>query len=103
MYETGIELKEEDFEFSKHPLSKKFILLVFEKYQLEYIAYFGGNMFYVSKQNSEPFTPLHPNSRYPEDIELVFDFMARERIRKIKHEKGALYRSAIQDLSELEE
>lgn len=99
MYEAGIELKEEDFEFSKPPLSKKFIRLVFEKYQLEYIAYFGGNMFYVSRQNSEPFTPLCPNARYPEDIELIFDFMTRERIRRIKYEKGVLYRSAVQGLS----
>lgn len=100
MYEAGIELKEEDFELAKPPLSKKFIRLVFEKYQLEYIAYFGGNVFYVSKQNSEPFTPLYPGARYPEDIELVFDFMARERIRRIKYEKGVLYRSAVPGLSE---
>lgn len=99
MYEAGIELKEEDFEFSKPPLSKKFIRLVFEKYQLEYIAYFGGNMFYVSGQNSEPFMPMHPNARYPEDIELVFDFMTRERIRRIRCEKGKLYRSAVSGLS----
>lgn len=100
MYEAGIELKEKDFEFSKPPLSKKFIRLVFEKYQLEYISYFGGNMFYVSRQNSEPFTPLYPNARYPEYIELVFDFMARERIRRIKFEKGVLYRSAVPGLSD---
>ena len=31
MYGAGIELTEEDFEFSKPPLSKKFIRLVFEK------------------------------------------------------------------------
>lgn len=99
MYETGVELKEEDFEFSKPPISKKFIRLVFEKYHLEYIAYFGGNMFYVSVHNSEPFIPLHPNARYPGDIELIFDFMARERIRRIKYEKGILYRSAVPGLS----
>lgn len=100
MYEAGIELTEEDFEFSKPPLSKKFIRLVFEKYQMEYIVYFGGNMFYVSGQNSEPLIPLYANARYPEDIELVFDFMTRERIRRIKYEKGVLYRSAVPGLSD---
>lgn len=100
MYGAGIELTEEDFEFSKPPLSKKFIRLIFEKYQLEYIAYFGENMFYVSGQNSEPLMPLYPNARYPEDIELVFDFMTRERIRRIKYEKGVLYRSAVPGLSD---
>ncbi len=100
MYEAGIELAEEDFEFSKPPLSKKFIRLVFEKYQLEYIAYFGGNMFYVSKQNLEPFMPISSRSGHPEDIELVFDFMARERIRRIKYEKGMLFRSTVSVLSD---
>ncbi|MDM7918214.1 MAG: hypothetical protein QUS12_03510 [Methanosarcina sp.] len=99
MYGAGIELTEEDFEFSKPPLSKKFIRLVFEKYQLEYIAYFGENMFYVSGQNSEPLMPL-PSARYPEDIELVFDFMTRERIRRIKYENGVLYRAAVPGLSD---
>lgn len=41
MYGAGIEVTDEDFEFAKPPLSKKFIRLVFEKYQLDYIAYFG--------------------------------------------------------------
>lgn len=101
MYGAGIELTEEDFEFSKPPpLSKKFIRLVFEKYQLEYIAYFGENMFYVSGQNSEPLAPLYPSSRYPEDIELVFDFMTRERIRRIKYENGVLLRSSVPELSD---
>lgn len=100
MYGAGIELTEEDFEFSKPPLSKKFIRLVFEKYQLEYIAYFGENMFYVSRQNSESFTPLYPGARYPEDIELVFDFMTRERIRRIKYENDMLFRSSVPKLSD---
>lgn len=98
MYETGIEMTDEDFEFAKPPLSKKFIRLVFEKYQLDYIAYFGENMFYVSGQNSQPLTPLYPNARYPEDIELVLDFMARERIRRIKYEDRTLFRSAVPKL-----
>ena len=100
MYGAGIEVKDEDFEFAKPPLSKKFIRLVFEKYQLDYIAYFGENMFYVSGQNSQPLTPLYPNTRYPEDIELVLDFMARERIRRIKYEEGILFRSSVSGLSD---
>jgi hypothetical protein len=102
MYGAGIEVTDEDFEFAKAPLSKEFIRLVFEKYQLEFIAYFGENRFYVSRQNSQTLMPLYPNARYPEDIELVFDFMARERIRRIKYEKGVLFRSAVPGLSDSE-
>ncbi|KKG10706.1 hypothetical protein EO92_02705 [Methanosarcina sp. 2.H.A.1B.4] len=100
MYEAGIEMTDEDFEFAKSPLSKKFIRLVFEKYQLDYIAYFGENMFYVSGQNSQPLTPLYPNTGYPEDIELVLDFMACERIRRIKYEDGIIFRSSVPELSD---
>jgi hypothetical protein len=100
MYGADIEVADEDFEFVKPPLSKKFIRFVFEKYQLDYIAYFGENMFYVSGQNSQPLTPLYPNTRYPEYIELVFDFMVRERIRRIKYENGILFRSAVPGISD---
>jgi hypothetical protein len=103
VYGAGIEVTDEDFEFAKPPLSKKFIRLVFEKYQLEYIAYFGENRFYVSRQNSQALNPLYPDSSYPEDIELVFDFMARERIRRIKCEKGVLFRSSVPRLSDSNE
>jgi len=99
MYGEGIEVTDADFEFAKPPLSNKFIRLVFEKYQLDFIAYFGENMFYVSRQNSEPLVPLYPGAGYPEDIELVLDFMARERIRRIMYEKGVLFRSAVPGLS----
>ncbi|WP_269851059.1 hypothetical protein [Methanosarcina horonobensis] len=57
-------------------------------------------MFYVSRQNSEPLMPLHARGGYPEDIELVFDFMARERIRRIRYERGVLFRSAVSRLSD---
>jgi hypothetical protein len=57
-------------------------------------------MFYVSRQNSEPFMPINARARYPEDIELVFDFMARERVQRIRYEKGVLYRSAVPGLSD---
>ena len=103
MYGTGIEVTDEDFEFTKPPLSKKFIRLVFEKYQMDYIAYFGENMFYVSGQKSQPLTPLYPSARYPEDVELVLDFMARERIRRIKYEDGILFRSAVPGLADSEQ
>ena len=91
-------MKETDFEFAKPPLSKKYIHLIFEKYQLDFIAYFGENMFYVSKKNSEPLAPLYPNAVYSEDIELVLDFMACERIRRIKFENEKLFRSSIPEL-----
>lgn len=99
MYEAEIELTDADFEFAKPPLSKKFILFVFEKFKLDFITYFGENMFYVSGHNSEPLIPLYPNTRYPEEIEMILDFMTRERIRRIKLEKGQIFRSAIPELS----
>lgn len=95
MYLANVELTDSDFEFVKPPLSKNFILMVFEKYELDFMAYFGENMFYVSRQNFESLPPLYPNNRYPEDIELIFDFMARERIRRIKYERGRLFRTTI--------
>jgi hypothetical protein len=95
MYLANVELTDSDFEFAKPPLSKNFILMVFEKYELDFMAYFGENMFYVSRQNFESLPPLYPNNRYPEDIELIFDFMARERIRRIKYERGRLFRTTI--------
>lgn len=95
MYLANVELTDSDFEFTKSPLSKNFILMVFEKYELDFMAYFGENMFYVSRQNFESLPPLYPNNRYPEDIELIFDFMARERIKRIKYERGRLFRTMI--------
>lgn len=100
MYKAGIEVTDADFEFAKFPLSKKFLRLVFEKYQLDFIAYFGENMFYITGQNSEPLLPLYPGAGYPEDLELVLDFMARERICRLRYEKGTLFRSAIPGLSD---
>ena len=73
MYEAGIEVSDTDFEFAKPPLSKKFLRLVFEKYQLNSITYFGENMFYIARQNSETFTPMYPGARYPQEIELILD------------------------------
>lgn len=100
MYEAETEVTDADFEFAKFPISKKFLCLVFEKYQLDFIAYFGENMFYVAGQNSEPLVPLYPGAEYPEDLELVLDFVARERIRRLRYEKGMLFRSVISELSD---
>jgi hypothetical protein len=95
MYDATIEMTDEDFEFARPPVSRDFILQTFEKYDLKYIAYFGGEMFYVARQDMEPFQPLNPRSPYPEDIEAIFDFMVIERIRMIKYEDGILLRGAI--------
>ena len=95
MYDATIEMKDDDFEFAKPPVSRDFILQTFEEYDLKYIAYFGDEMFYVAKQDMEPFQPLNPRSPYPEEIEAIFDFMAIERIRMIKYENGILFRGFI--------
>ncbi|MGB9928807.1 MAG: hypothetical protein ACPK85_10420 [Methanosarcina sp.] len=95
MYSADIELSDSDFEFAKPPLSKEFIITVFQKFRLGFIAYFGENMFYVSSENFEPLPPLYPDGGYPEEIELVFDFMTRERIRRIRSENGILFRTSI--------
>lgn len=99
MYGAEIEMTDEDFEFAKPPLSRNFILRTFEKYELEYIAHFGGEMFYVSRQDSEPMIPVYADSHYQEEIELILDFMARERIRRLRYENGTLFRSAVPELS----
>lgn len=100
MYEAGIEVTDADFEFVRPPLSKNFVLKVFEKYQLDFIVYFGENMIYITGQNSEPLVPLYPGAGYPGDLELILDFMARERIHRLRYEKGVLFRSAISELSD---
>lgn len=100
MYEAGIEVSDADFEFAKPPLSKEFLRLIFDKFQLGSITYFGENMFYIARQNSEPFIPLYPGARHPAEIELVLDFMAKERIRRLRYEMGVLFRSDIPELSD---
>ena len=100
MYGADIKMTGEDFELANPPLSKKFIKQAFEKYGVQHIAYFGGEMFYVSGMDSEPIVPVYANSTYPPEIELVFDFMARERIRMIRYEKGELFRTEIPKLTD---
>ncbi|AKB25613.1 hypothetical protein MSMTP_2144 [Methanosarcina sp. MTP4] len=95
MYGADIKMTVEDFELAKPPLSKKFIKQAFEKYEVQHIAHFGGEMFYVAGTDSEPIIPIYTDATYPPEIELIFDFMARERIRMIRYEKGVIYRTEI--------
>ncbi|WP_135606613.1 hypothetical protein [Methanococcoides sp. NM1] len=95
-FETSIEMTDEDFEFATPPMSKEFITHIFENYDLRHIVLFGEDMFYVSQQDMEPFHPLYVNSPYPDDIELIFDFMTIERIHKIEYIEGVLKRSPIE-------
>jgi hypothetical protein len=97
MYDATIEMKDEDFEFARPPVSRDLILQTFEEYELRYITYFGDEMFYVARQDMEPFQPLDPRSPYPEEMEAIFDFMAIERIRIIKYEDGILFRGSVSD------
>jgi len=46
--------------------------------------------------------PINARARYPEDIELVFGFMARERIQRIRHEKGCFIDLHFRDFSDYE-
>ncbi|WP_135610061.1 hypothetical protein [Methanococcoides sp. AM1] len=97
VFEASIEVTNEDFEFATPPMSKEFIIRTFEKYALRHIVLFGEDMFYVSQQDMEPFHPLYVKSSYPEDIELIFDFMTIERIHKIEYIGGVLKRSHIEE------
>ncbi|KGK98434.1 hypothetical protein LI82_12100 [Methanococcoides methylutens] len=96
-FEASIEMNEEDFEFATPPMSKEFVIQTFEKYDLRHIVLFGEDMFYVSQQDMEPFHPLYVKSSYPDDIELIFDFMTIERIHKIEYIEGVLKRSPIEE------
>ncbi|MGM0770114.1 MAG: hypothetical protein ACQESU_00645 [Halobacteriota archaeon] len=96
-FEASIEMTEEDFEFANAPMSKKFVTSTFEKYDLKSIVFFGENMFYVEQQDMQPYHPIYVNSPYPEDIELIFDFMTIERMRRIEYIDGILKRSPIEE------
>ncbi|NYT19605.1 MAG: hypothetical protein GKC08_04865 [Methanosarcinales archaeon] len=95
-FEASIEMNDEDFEFATPPMSKDFIIRTFEKYGLRHIVLFSEDMFYVAQQNMEPYHPMYVNSPYPDDIELIFDYMTIERIRKIEYLEGILKRSPIE-------
>ena len=95
MYGADIKMTVEDFELAKPPLSRKYIKQAFEKYEVQHIAHFGGEMFYVAGKDSEPIVPVYADANYPPEIELIFDFMARERIRMIRYEEGELFRTEV--------
>ena len=103
MNEDLVEFQYEDFEFADAPLSKDFLIHVFKKYDLKCIAYFGGDLFYVEMTDGEPFSPLYGGIYYVDEIELVMDFMAKERINTISYEEGTLKRSVagISDMADL--
>ncbi len=95
MTSATIPLQREDLDFANPPMSLEFIREVFLKYDLRSISYFGNNMFYVAQTDGQPYQPLYPKGPYPEDIELLFDLMAMERIRLIEYRGHTLYRSPI--------
>lgn len=88
-----VEFQYEDFEFADAPMSKDFLTYIFKKYDLKYIAYFGGDLFYVEMTDGEPLSPLYGGIYYADEIESVMDFMAKERINTIRYEGGTLKRS----------
>ncbi|MEL4306341.1 hypothetical protein [Methanococcoides sp. LMO-2] len=96
-FEASIEMTGIDFEFATAPMSKDFVISTFEKYDLRSIVFFGENMFYLAQQDMQPYHPIYANSFYPNDIELIFDFMAIERIRKIEYIDGILKRTPIEE------
>ncbi len=95
MTPATIPLQQKDLEFANPPISLDFIRKVFQKYDLRLISYFGNNMFYVAQTDGQPYQPLYPKGPYPEDIELLFDFMTIERIKQIECKEHILYRSPI--------
>ena len=101
MYEAGVKLTEGDFEFSK-PLYQKSSFTSYSKS-------ISWNTLLISEAICSSLkakfrTPYARkcHSQVPENIELVFDFIVRERIQMIRYEKGVLYRSAVPGLSDYE-
>ena len=96
-FEASIQMTEKDLEFAKPPMSMEIIVSTFKKYDLRYIVIFAENMFYVAQQDLQPYHPMYVDTSYPEDIELIFDLMIVERIRKIEYINGVLKRSPIEE------
>ncbi|MDW7732146.1 MAG: hypothetical protein SCH66_06920 [Methanolobus sp.] len=94
MAEDLVEFQDEDFEFADAPLSKNFLIHVFKKYDLKYIAYFGGDSFYAEMKDGEPFFPFYGGIYYVDELELIMDFMARERISIIRYEGGIMLKKS---------
>ncbi|MBN2109529.1 MAG: hypothetical protein JW705_00365 [Methanosarcinaceae archaeon] len=100
MKEDLVEFQDEDFEFADPPMSKDFLIHVFEKYDLKYIFYFGGDMFYVEMTGGEPFIPFYGGVYYVEEVELIMDLMVRERISTIRYEEGCMLKKYASSVSE---
>jgi len=90
-----IEFELNDFEFAKPPVSKDFIVKIFEDFSLSHILYFGADFFYVEMTNGEPLLLVSMDGSYPQNIELIFDFMVTEGLGIIKYEKGSLLKGSI--------
>lgn len=89
------EFEDNDFEFAKAPVSKKFIIEAFKDYSLSFISYFGADFFYVEMNNGDPLMIINMEGSYPHEIELVFDFMVTERLGIIKYENETLMKGSI--------
>ncbi len=100
MQEDLIEFQEEDFEFAAPPMSKDFLIRVFEKYDLKFIAYFGGDMFYAEMTDKEPFVPFYGNTYYVDEVEFIMDFMTKERLSLIMYENGSMMKKTAPALSD---
>lgn len=97
--EDLVDFQDEDFEFADAPMSKDFLIHVFKKYNLKYIAYFGGDMFYVEMMDGEPFVPLYGRMDYVDDVEFIMDFMARERVSIIRYDGGSMQKRSASAVS----
>ena len=80
---------------AKDPVSKEFIIGVFEEYSLSFISYFGVEFFYVEMNNGEPLMVINMEGSYPHEIELIFDFMVTEGLGIIKYENKTLMKGSI--------
>lgn len=100
MMQDLVEFQDGDFEFADAPMSRDFIIQAFEKYGLRYIAYFGGDLFYAEMTDGEPFIPFYGGTYYVDEVELIMDFMTRERIGVIRYEAGTLLKKPASKLSD---
>ncbi|WP_406656988.1 hypothetical protein V7O62_00150 [Methanolobus sp. ZRKC2] len=101
MVEDLVEFQDEDFEFADAPMSKDFLIHVFNNYELKFIAYFGGDFFYVEMVDGEPFVPIYGGMYYVDEVELIMDFMVKERINIIRYEEGTLLKNSSAEVPDL--
>ena len=100
MSDDLVDFHDDDFEFADAPMSRNFMIHVFEKYGLKYISYFGGDMFYMEMTDGEPFIPFYGGMYYADEVELIMDFMARERISLIRYERGNILKRPVSEVSD---